>query len=110
MKPADEQREINDVLADSLAHFMELRKESQLSLARSSGVSQATINNYLRPHARLESKSGKPPSAKLHEVGLLAKALKIKPWQLLQDMTPEQRVFYAKLESAFLALQEDVNK
>lgn len=97
-------RPINDVIADSLAYYMEQRKMTQAALASKSGVAQTTISLYLHPSRRQPGKSGKCPSAKVTELAQLAAALGIKSWQLLQDMNPRERAFYAKVEEAYLAL------
>ena len=64
---------INDVLAVNLKHFMELRGFSRTALANKVGLAPRTIGNYLNPALRqAESKSGKPPSAKLTELEKIA--------------------------------------
>lgn len=98
------EKPINDVLADNLAYFMSLKNMNQVQLAAASGVSQTAIGFYLRPGRRQPSKSGKSPSAKVTELAQIAHALDIKSWQLLQDMTPRERAFYAKVEEAYRAL------
>lgn len=107
-------RNINDVLADNLAYFMEQRKVTQNALAQQSGIGQTTISLYLHPHRRQPGKSGKIPSAKLTEVESLAAALGVEPWKLIRPMTAQQRAAYEKIEQAFLAiageLQEDQTK
>ena len=95
---------INEVLAANLAHFMELRGLKQQSLANKCGMAQTTVSLYLHPSRRKISASGKTPSAKLSEVEQLAKSLDIEIWQLLRDLTPEQRTAYEAIEIAFLAL------
>lgn len=93
---------INEVLADNLRYFMALRKlTSQSALAERSGVAQRTISNYLRPALRLEGSSGKAPSAKVSELEMVAKALDVEVWQLLRQLTPAERIIYAKVEEAF---------
>lgn len=95
-------KSINQVVAENLAYWMERTGfESQQSLADKSGVSQRTISNYLRPSLRDDTNSGKEPSAKLTELGKLAKAMDIEVWQLLRQMTPKERAFYNKIEQAF---------
>jgi DNA-binding Xre family transcriptional regulator len=96
---------INQVLAANLAFFMRQRGiASQTALAKKSGIAQRTIGNYLRPDLRQVSKSGKMPSAKLSELETIAAALDVQVWDLLRDMTPSERAFYAKLEAAYRKL------
>lgn len=95
---------INEVLAGNLAHFMELRGLKQQSLANKCGMAQTTVSLYLNPSRRKISASGKTPSAKLSEVEQLAKSLDIEIWQLLRDLTPNERQAYEAIETAFFAL------
>ena len=84
---------------------MEAKKMTQAALAAKSGVAQTTISLYLHPSRRQAGKSGKSPSAKVTELAQIAAALEIKPGQLLQDLTAEERAFYAKIEEAYQALR-----
>lgn len=77
---------------------------SQQALADKSGVSQRTIANYLKPTLRDDTSSGKEPSAKVTELAKLAAALHIEVWQLLREMTPQEREFYAQIEEAYKRL------
>lgn len=98
---------INQIVADNLAYWMERTGfASQQALADKSGVSQRTIANYLRPSLRDNTNSGKEPSAKLTELGKLAKSMNIEVWQLLRQMTPQERAFYDKIEQAFRELRQ----
>jgi len=99
-----QEKPINDVLAANLQHFMEHRGLNQPALAKLSGVKQTTISLYLAPARRLEGKSGKPSSAKLTEVAMLAEALRIEPWELVRNLTAEERDAYSKIEEAFRML------
>ena len=98
-------RPINDVIADNLQHYMRERGLNQSQLASASGVGQTTISLYLTPARRLPSKSGKSPSAKVTELAQLAIALQIDVWQLMRDMTPEERTFYSSIEAAYYQLR-----
>lgn len=99
---ANTAKPINQVVAENLAFWMqEGGFTSQQALADKSGVSQRTIANYLRPDLRDDTNSGKAPSAKLTELGKLATALEIEVWQLLRQMTPQERAFYDKIEAAY---------
>ena len=74
---------MNDVLATNLARFMAAQGHTQSSLAKRSGVAQRTIGNYLQPNAREVGSRGKPGSAKLTELAMIAAALQVATWQLL---------------------------
>lgn len=87
---AMEKRPINHVLADALNFFMS-DYWSNLSLARASGVAESTIRNYRTPDKRDQGKSGKPSSAKLTEVELIAVAMGLEVADLLKDTTEEER-------------------
>jgi transcriptional regulator with XRE-family HTH domain len=100
------EKPINDVLADNLAHFMGVRKVKQAELAEKSHVAQTTISLYLNPENRAPLASGKKPSAKLSEVESLAHALGIDVWQLLRNLTAEERIAYEQIESAFRTLKQ----
>lgn len=102
--PRMSKQNINDVLADNLAHFMEERRVTQRALAQQSGIAQTTISLYLNPQRRQPGKSGKIPSAKLTEVESLAHALGVDAWKLIRPMTPEQRKAYDSIEQAYLAI------
>lgn len=97
---------INDVLAANLQHFMKERGFTQTSLSKKSGVSQGTVANYLNPHVRrTQSKSGKPPSAKLTEVEKISEVLGVQVWELLRPITPQEREFYKQIEASFEQLR-----
>lgn len=75
---------LNRILADSLNALMSARQLSNSKLAAMSGVAEATIRNYRKASAETErTSSGKERSAKLAEVELLARALRIHPLALL---------------------------
>lgn len=100
---------INNVLARNLALFMERRDGmTQMELSVKSGVGQTTISLYLHPENRKPGANGKNPSAKLAEVEMLAKALGVQIWELLRDLTPEQRSAYEAIEKAFIALNPQI--
>lgn len=94
-------RPINDVLAANLSHFMTLRKLTQAALASKCGIGQTTISLYLEPSRRKIGALGKPPSAKLSEVEMLASALGVEVWELLRHLTPAERLAYEQIEKAF---------
>lgn len=93
------EKQINEVLASNLAHFMGKRQLSQKALASRSGVAQTTISLYLDPTRRKPGATGKVPSAKLSEVEMLASALSVEVWELLRNLTAEEREVYDQLES-----------
>lgn len=98
---------INEVLAINLAHFMKEKKFTQASLGEKAGLAQRTIGNYLNSALRqAESKSGKPPSAKLTEVEKICHALGIEVWELLRPITPAEREFYRQIEESFEQLRK----
>lgn len=103
--PENPGKSINQVVAENLAHWMEQAGfTSQQALADKSGVAQRTIANYLKPTLRDDTSSGKEPSAKVTELAKLATALHIEVWQLLREMTPQEREFYAQIEEAYKRL------
>ena len=95
---------LNQVLADNLAYQMQRQDLTQMALAKRCGVAQTTISLYLNPGRRKEGKDGKPGSAKLTEVEMLAQALGIQPWELMRPMDVRQREVYEKIEAAYRAL------
>ena len=95
---------LNLVLAVNLASLMERKGLKQMALAKKCGVAQTTISNYLNPERRKLGKDGKPGSAKLTEVEMLATALNVEPWELLRPMTGQQREMYEKIEAAYKVL------
>lgn len=100
-----EAKKINDVLAANLQYFMRERGfDSQKELAKKASVSQRTVSNYLNPAQRQPSKSGKEPSAKLTELERLGAALGVGVWDLLRDISPSEREFYAQVEDAYRRL------
>lgn len=99
---AKSKKPINEVLANSIAQAMQRKHiTSQEQLARMSGLSQRTISNYLNPHLRTKGASGKAPSAKLSEVEKIANALDMETWDLLRELGPNERKFYAAIEEAY---------
>jgi transcriptional regulator with XRE-family HTH domain len=98
---------INIVVAENIAQAMERRNiRTQAELAKRSGVAQRTISNHLNPANRVQGASGKPPSAKLSELEQIARALDVETWDLLRDLTPTEREFYAKIEAAYRSLRD----
>lgn len=95
---------LNLALADNLSYLMERKGLKQMALAKKCGVAQTTISNYLHPERRKPGKDGKPGSAKLTEVEMLASALNVEPWELVRPMTGQQREVYEKIEAAYRAL------
>lgn len=104
------EKEINQVLADNLAHFMNERKITQMDLAKKVGMGQTTVSLYLHPERRKISSTGKVPSAKLSDVAAIAACLDIEIWQLLRPLTPAQRKAYEAIEQAFAALNPEIRK
>lgn len=92
---------INDVLAANLAHFMTKRGLTQAALASKCGIGQTTVSLYLDPSRRKIGTLGKPPSAKLSEVEMLAGALGVEVWELLRHLTPAQRDAYEQIEKVY---------
>lgn len=99
---------INEVLAENLLHFMEQRGLTQSALAAKCGIGQTTISLYLAPTRRKIGARGKPQSAKLSEVEMLAGALGIEIWELLRQLTPAQRAAYEQIEKAYQAMNPHV--
>ena len=85
-----EKKPVNQVVAEALTQFMGAAWNN-VSLARASGVAEATIRNYRSPVKRSTGTSGKAPSAKLSELELLADALGVTVADLVTDATPEAR-------------------
>lgn len=97
---------INHVLATNLSHFMKEKKLSQAELGRKVGVAQRTIGNYMNPELRDPvGKTGKPRSAKLSELELIAEGLGVEVWELLRPLTPGEREFYRQIEESFTRLR-----
>ena len=96
---------INEVLAANLAYFMAQRGLTQKALAEKCGVGQTTISLYLNPSRRKSGIGGKPASAKLSEVEMLAKSLDVEIWEMLRQLSDEERQAHAQIEQAFRALQ-----
>lgn len=98
------EKNIAQVVATNLAYWMEQAELNQTQLAQRAGVSQKTISNYLNPDQRTEGSKGKPPTPKLAELDLIAKALHIKAWQLLREMNARERAMYDAIERAYTEL------
>lgn len=96
---------LNQALADNLAFQMAKRGWKQDAMASKSGIGQTTVSLYLDPARRKPGKDGKPGSAKLTEVEMLATALGVEPWELLRPTSETERAVYAKLEEAFRLLR-----
>lgn len=95
---------LNRALAGNLAHHMEKRGLTQMALAKKCGVAQTTISLYLSPERRNPGKEGKPGSAKLTEVEMLASALEVQAWELLWPLDKKQREVYEKIAASYSAL------
>jgi transcriptional regulator with XRE-family HTH domain len=98
-------KDINQIVAENLKHWMKEANLSQQALADRAGVSQKTISNYLSPQQRVQGTSGKKGSPKLYELDKIAQGLGVEVWQLMRHMTPEQRVAYERIEKAYFDLQ-----
>jgi hypothetical protein len=81
-----EGKSVNVVLAENLRDLMAKSEKyrTQMALAKAAKVDQKTISNYLNPDARLDGTNGKIRSAKLSEVEMIARVLKVDVWQLLK--------------------------
>lgn len=102
---------VNAVLAENLTFFMQQRRLSQNALGKLAGLDQRTVGNYCKPELREPvGKTGKPRSAKLTEVEMLAKALNVEPWELLRHYAPGERDFYAQIEESFRKLRSSARK
>lgn len=99
-----EEKHISQVVADNLSYWMGEAGLTQAALAEKAGVNQKTISNYLNPHQRRDSASGKPPSPKLTELELIAKALHIEVWHLVREISPKERAMYEAIERAYREL------
>ena len=96
----------NRALAENLRYYMDKLGLTQKQLETKCGVKQTTISLYLRPEDRKPGKDGKPGSAKLVEVELLANAFGIETWEFLRPLNPRERAAYEQIEAAFLALRD----
>lgn len=96
---------INQALAENLDHYMKKKGWVQKTLAAKCGVAQTTISLYLHPERRKLGKDGKPGSAKLTEVEMLADVLEVDPWALIRPLSPTERAAYEQIEAAFKALR-----
>lgn len=101
------EKHINQVVADNLAYWMSEAKMTQMALAEKSGVSQKTISNYLNPDQRAEGSKGKPPSPKLTELDMIARALSVSVWQLTREMSASERKMYESIEDAYKRLRAE---
>jgi len=95
---------LNQALAVNLAHHMHEQSLTQMALAKRCGVGQTTISLYLSPERRVSGKDGRPGSAKLTEVEMLAKALKVAPWELIRPFDTAEREAYRRVEEAYRTL------
>lgn len=82
---------LNQALAENLAYYMEQKGLKQMALAKKCGIGQTTISLYLTPERRKMGKDGKPGSAKLTEVEMLAAALELDPVDLLRPAVSMER-------------------
>lgn len=98
---------LNKALAENLEHHMARRGLTQMALAKKCGVGQTTISLYLHPERRKLGKDGKPGSAKLTEVEMLAAALEVESWELLRPLDGVQRDVYERIAAAYKLLNKD---
>ncbi len=98
---------LNKALAENLEHHMVRKGLTQMGLAKKCGVGQTTISLYLHPERRKQGKDGKPGSAKLTEVEMLASALEVESWELLRPLDGVQRDVYERIEAAYKVLTKD---
>jgi len=96
--------ELNQALAANLAYYMRVQSLTQSALAKRCGVAQTTISLYLSPERRTLGKDGRPGSAKLTEVEMLAHALAVPAWELIRPFLGAERDAYRRIEEAYRIL------
>jgi len=96
--------ELNQALAANLAYYMRVQSLTQSALAKRCGVAQTTISLYLSPDRRTLGKDGRPGSAKLTEVEMLAHALSVPAWELIRPFCSAEREAYRRIEEAYRIL------
>jgi len=96
--------ELNQALAANLAHYMRVQSLTQSALAKRCGVAQTTISLYLSPERRTPGRDGRPGSAKLTEVEMLAHALAVPAWELIRPFCGAERDAYRRIEEAYRIL------
>lgn len=99
-------KDLNAVVAANIKAHMIARGLSQAALAKLASLSQKTISNLLSD----QNGEARPKSATLESVDKVAWAMKIEPWRLLMDFTPEERIAWDMVEGAFKALQSGGGK
>ena len=76
---------VNETVARALQRHLDARGMPRKVLAAKAGVSPNTVKNFLEPGKRQEGASGKAPSGKLTELGMIADALGLSVVDLLID-------------------------
>ena len=101
---------ITFVVAGNIRHYMEVvvvKFDSTDALAKSAGVSQKTVWNFLNPGKRNQGARGEIASGTLANLEKIAGALKVEPWQLTQSRSAAERQAYEKIEQAYRILHDD---
>lgn len=101
-----EHKPITQIVAESLAWYMDTKKITAKRLGEKAGVSPRTIGNFLKPANRTESASGKEPSGKLTELAMIAKALGVTVVDLVSDHNESQRMERLRVEAAIKAYED----
>ncbi len=97
--------DINQVVARALRWHMDRAGLTELALGRQAGVSPRTVANFLRPETRTTGSRGKPPSGKLTELALIAKALNASVADLVCDLSGAERESRRRVLAAVHVLQ-----
>lgn len=79
----------NQILAERLAHFIDLRGLNNSSLGKLAGVAPNTVGNYLDKTPQVTT-TGKERSAKLAEIERLAEALQVSIVDLITEPDPHR--------------------
>jgi transcriptional regulator with XRE-family HTH domain len=88
------EKSVVELVAEEIRRRMAAHKPplTETALGKKAGVSPRTVGNFLRPELRVSGANGKPPSGKLTELEMIARALGVEVGELIsrQKTAPDQ--------------------
>jgi transcriptional regulator with XRE-family HTH domain len=101
---------VNQLLATNLARLMQARGLNQERLAAKCGMGQTTVSLYLHPERRKPTATGKEGSAKLADVALMARALRVEVAELLRGDPADDAANMSERDREALLLSYDARR
>lgn len=100
-----ESEPITHAVARNLRRFMDEKKLKQKEVAKRARIGQTTVSLWLNPAGRKEGETATPASGTLARLEALAKAVGVRPWELLAPADVASLVLSDDERAVILALR-----